>query len=43
MDQGEKSSSGPLDGIRVLDWTMWQFGPVSTVMRLGRAPRDVAT
>jgi crotonobetainyl-CoA:carnitine CoA-transferase CaiB-like acyl-CoA transferase len=23
---------GPLDGIRVLDWTMWQFGPVSTMM-----------
>ena len=32
MDQGEKSGSGPLDGIRVLDWTMWQFGPVSTMM-----------
>ncbi len=24
--------SGPLDGIRVIDWTMWQFGPVSTLM-----------
>ena len=23
---------GPLDGIRVVDWTMWQFGPVSTMM-----------
>ncbi len=23
---------GPLHGIRVLDWTMWQFGPVSTMM-----------
>ncbi|MCH9038261.1 MAG: CoA transferase [Chloroflexi bacterium] len=23
---------GPLDGIRVIDWTMWQFGPVSTMM-----------
>ena len=24
--------TGPLDGIRVIDWTMWQFGPVSTMM-----------
>ena len=23
---------GPLDGIRVIDWTMWQFGPVSAMM-----------
>ena len=23
---------GPLDGLRVIDWTMWQFGPVSTMM-----------
>ena len=23
---------GPLDGMRVIDWTMWQFGPVSTMM-----------
>ena len=23
---------GPLSGIRVIDWTMWQFGPVSTMM-----------
>lgn len=22
----------PLDGIRVLDWTIWQFGPMATVM-----------
>ena len=29
VPQGTK---GPLDGIRVLDWTMWQFGPVSTMM-----------
>ena len=24
--------NGPLDGLRVIDWTMWQFGPVSTMM-----------
>ena len=24
--------AGPLSGIRVIDWTMWQFGPVSTMM-----------
>jgi crotonobetainyl-CoA:carnitine CoA-transferase CaiB-like acyl-CoA transferase len=23
---------GPLTGMRVIDWTMWQFGPVSTMM-----------
>jgi formyl-CoA transferase len=23
---------GPLEGIRVVDWTMWQLGPVSTMM-----------
>ena len=23
---------GPLDGLRVVDWTMWQFGPVATMM-----------
>lgn len=23
---------GALDGIRVIDWTQWQFGPVSTMM-----------
>ncbi len=24
--------SGPLEGIRILDWTIWQQGPVSTAM-----------
>ena len=31
---------GPLDGIKVLDWTMWQFGPVATMM-LGDLGADV--
>ncbi|MCH7606633.1 MAG: CoA transferase [Chloroflexi bacterium] len=29
---GTGGKTGPLDGIRVVDWTMWQFGPVSTMM-----------
>ncbi|MCH2506247.1 MAG: CoA transferase [Dehalococcoidia bacterium] len=29
-----------MDGIKVLDWTMWQFGPVSTMM-LGDLGADV--
>jgi len=33
-------TNGPLKGIRVLDWTMWQFGPVSTSM-LGDMGADV--
>ena len=28
----QKNHQGPLRGIKVLDWTMWQFGPVSTMM-----------
>ncbi len=32
MTDGTNGYTGPLDGIRVLDWTMWQFGPVSTMM-----------
>ena len=32
--------TGPLKGIKVLDWTMWQFGPVSTSM-MGDMGADV--
>ena len=28
----QENHQGPLSGIKVLDWTMWQFGPVSTMM-----------
>ena len=31
-NNGSETVKGPLEGIRVVDWTMWQFGPVSTVM-----------
>ena len=31
---------GPLKGVRVLDWTMWQFGPVAASM-LGDMGADV--
>ena len=32
MSDGATGKTGPLDGLRVIDWTMWQFGPVSTMM-----------
>lgn len=32
MDDNVTDKHGPLDGMRVIDWTMWQFGPVSTMM-----------
>ena len=31
---------GPLSGVKVLDWTMWQFGPVAASM-LGDMGADV--
>ena len=37
---GSYGVDGPLKGIRVLDWTMWQFGPVSTAM-MGDMGADV--
>ncbi|HAL48140.1 MAG: CoA transferase [SAR202 cluster bacterium] len=39
-DQTQYGSEGPLKGIKVLDWTMWQFGPVSASM-LGDMGADV--
>ena len=32
MSSEKESRGGPLSGMRVIDWTMWQFGPVSTMM-----------
>ena len=32
MTSPQNGKTGPLDGIRVLDWTIAQFGPVSTMM-----------
>lgn len=32
MTTDANGRTGPLDGIRVLDWTMWQFGPVCSMM-----------
>ena len=37
---GDNGVNGPLKGIRVLDWTIWQFGPVSTAM-MGDMGADV--
>ncbi len=32
MRDNNHGSGGPLAGMLVIDWTMWQFGPVSTMM-----------
>lgn len=32
MSSTKDGGNGPLEGLRVIDWTMWQFGPISTVM-----------
>ncbi len=32
MSTQPDTGGGPLRNIRVIDWTMWQFGPVSTMM-----------
>mgnify|MGYP000235774874 CR=1 FL=1 len=32
MNTDSNGYKGPLDGLKVIDWTMWQFGPISTVM-----------
>ena len=37
---GHFSGNGPLKGIRVMDMTVWQFGPVSTAM-MGDMGADV--
>ena len=37
---GHNGAAGPLTGIRVLDWTMWQFGPVAASM-MGDMGADV--
>ena len=34
------TAAGPLAGVKVLDWTMWQFGPVAASM-LGDMGADV--
>ena len=35
-----KTPRGPLSGIKVIDWTLWQFGPVAAMM-LGDLGADV--
>ncbi|MET0239429.1 MAG: CoA transferase [Sphingobium sp.] len=30
--EGEQRPRGPLDGIRIVDWTVWQQGPVAAAM-----------
>ena len=40
MVNGSNGAVGPLTGMRVLDWTMWQFGPVAASM-MGDMGADV--
>ena len=40
FENGANGVTGPLKGIRVLDWTMWQFGPMSAAM-MGDMGADV--
>ena len=40
MNQNGNHGNGPLNGIRVLDWTMYQFGPVAASM-MGDMGADV--
>jgi len=32
MKESVTGNKGPLEGIRVIDWTMWQFGPACSLM-----------
>ena len=40
FDNGSNGVTGPLKGVRVLDWTMWQFGPMAGAM-MGDMGADV--
>ncbi len=40
FDNGANGVTGPLKGVRVLDWTMWQFGPMAGAM-MGDMGADV--
>ena len=40
FDNGTNGVTGPLKGVRVLDWTMWQFGPMAGAM-MGDMGADV--
>ena len=40
MDAVDGARPGPLSGIKVIDWTIWQFGPVAGMM-LGDLGADV--
>ena len=39
-EPGENPRPGPLAGLKVIDWTIWQFGPVAAMM-LGDLGADV--